>query len=62
MKNVIIYIILVAINMALMMVLMSPTVQSNEYYTKGVQVCIVVVTFILIRIYFKDRGLLKDKN
>lgn len=57
-----IYIILVAINIALMLVLMSPTVQENTFYIKGVQICILIVTFILFRLYLRDRGILKDKK
>ncbi|WP_414045820.1 hypothetical protein [Macrococcus equi] len=53
-----IYIILVAMNMALMLVLMSPAIQENDIYMKVIQVCIVIVTFILVRLYLKDRGFL----
>ncbi|WP_414053273.1 hypothetical protein ACMGE6_07065 [Macrococcus equi] len=58
MKNGWIYIILVAMNMALMLVLMSPAIQENDIYMKVIQVCIVIVTFILVRLYLKDRGFL----
>ncbi|MCE4957483.1 hypothetical protein [Macrococcoides caseolyticum] len=62
MKNGWIYIILVAINIALMFVLVSPSVHNNEVVTKAIQVGIVIVTFILFRMYLKDRGLLKEKK
>ncbi|WP_414046933.1 hypothetical protein ACMGE7_09400 [Macrococcus equi] len=45
-------------NMALMLVLMSPAIQENDIYMKVIQVCIVIVTFILVRLYLKDRGFL----
>lgn len=62
MKNALIYIILIAMNLGLMYVLMHPMVQDNEMYAKVVQVGIVIVTFILFRVYLKDRGILKDKK
>lgn len=62
MKSGWIYIVLIAINISLVIVLMTPTVQNNEIFIKGVQVCIVIVTFILFRMYLIDRGFLKEKK
>ncbi|MCU7557809.1 hypothetical protein ROU88_08800 [Macrococcus capreoli] len=62
MKNHWKYIILILINIMLFVVMMLPVIQANTVYTKAVQVGIVIVTFILIRIYFKDRGYLNEKK
>lgn len=54
------YVLLIAVNVALMFVLM--TLPHDKWIEKTLQVLIVIVTFTIFRMFMRERGLMGGKK